>query len=264
MSIEKDISIILEKINLLEGEADLRKQYLDSRRISEDAYNKLLSIDPTPQKKYLEWMIKKYIIMGSKTENLEKFQSIRNYYELFNKNLVPKEKRDINSFKNLEELDDLIRDLANVKTGSEVRRYIKGDDINPEDIVFENDKVTVVMPKNKEDSCKYGKNTKWCTAASSSSNYFDDYYIRQRGALYYVIVKDPEKVAQLDLRIKCRVSACPAITDANLYDPKEHLSKIAVLTKRSGSKSFFDRHDNQLTKEQISPIFRALGIPFGE
>ena len=64
------------------------------------------------------------------------------------------------------------------------------------DIVFQNDKVVVAKPNNTATSCRLGKNTKWCTAATTASNMFNDYM--ERGVtLFYFLPKDSseEKLA---------------------------------------------------------------------
>ena len=53
----------------------------------------------------------------------------------------------------------------------------------------------VVIPKTHQAACKYGANTRWCTAAKDSSHYFDNY--SEQGPLI-IIIKKPRQVAMGD------------------------------------------------------------------
>ena len=58
-------------------------------------------------------------------------------------------------------------------------------------IVYQNDMVTVYEPHSMGASCKLGRDTRWCTAATQGDNQFSGY--QQRGVrLFYFIPKDPE------------------------------------------------------------------------
>jgi len=58
-------------------------------------------------------------------------------------------------------------------------------------IVYQNDMVTVYEPHSMGASCKLGRDTRWCTAATQGNNQFSGY--QQRGVrLFYFIPKDPE------------------------------------------------------------------------
>jgi len=64
----------------------------------------------------------------------------------------------------------------------------RGDDYT---IVYQNDMVTVYEPHSMGASCKLGRGTRWCTAATQGNNMFYDYV--QRGVrLFYFVPKDPE------------------------------------------------------------------------
>ena len=56
--------------------------------------------------------------------------------------------------------------------------------------VFENDKVRIVIPEDQTAACYYGQGTRWCTAAKTSSNYFNHY--SKDGPLYILLPKQPK------------------------------------------------------------------------
>ena len=87
-------------------------------------------------------------------------------------------KKDINQYKTLSELKNALSEYDN-----RVRREIKT--VDDADVVYEDDKMIVVMPKSYKASCQFGAGTKWCT--TSSSSYFEKY--NEDAKLFYFIDK---------------------------------------------------------------------------
>lgn len=58
-------------------------------------------------------------------------------------------------------------------------------------IIYEDDKVKVIKPLTLNGSCKYGFNTKWCTAMLERPEHFDSY--KRDGELYRFIFNDDKK-----------------------------------------------------------------------
>lgn len=72
------------------------------------------------------------------------------------------------------------------QTGRETKAAQKKDSI----VVHETDKLLVVIPLTKEASCFYGRETKWCTAATDEGkNHFNDYFGNKNVTLFYAIDK---------------------------------------------------------------------------
>ena len=57
------------------------------------------------------------------------------------------------------------------------------------DKVFENDRCLVVVPHTYEASCKYGANTKWCTASNKTDSHWQQ-NTKNNMKFYYIIPKD--------------------------------------------------------------------------
>ena len=120
---------------------------------------------------------------GLKTED---FYKVKEYLALFDKfiNKIPKENRDINKYKSLGDLYDVIKDFKEGDSTSktdELKR-IRNEEI---DLVYPGDEWKVYIPKTKRASCLIGKGTEWCTAADKSNNMFDHY--NNQGKLYVLI-----------------------------------------------------------------------------
>lgn len=212
---ENLISGILE-----EGISAVKQKYGD--KVPEEIIDELAEIDKTPQKKYLEWMVRMYL---KGVKDLEKFKIVNDFEELLKKNKIPSGERDIYRYKSLEDLNSVVQKYSTVKSKSEQKRIAK---VEGAEKVFENDKAVVYLIKSYEASCLIGANTKWCTTSRGSPATFYQYY--RRGNLYYVIDKVNNK-------------------------------KYAVYVDRAGEMSFYDELDNDLSEEEAREIFSELGVP---
>lgn len=130
-------------------------------------------------RKFLPWVVKMY----SKGEfEYTDLGLVSSYLEKFIDNSRKLEKKDINSYKSLNELDKALKDIKDVKGSREAKRDAKSG----AEKVYEDDKWVIIVPHTKEAAIQYGKGTKWCTAALND-NMFD--YYNSQGSLYIIINK---------------------------------------------------------------------------
>ena len=125
----------------------------------ESDFVKLLSCDPTKEKKYFEWVCKLYSKekLNIKEESSSTISSILEKYHSI-KNRITPEYKDINKFKSLTELSAfLIEFILNDKKSEE--NFL----LNGAQKIFEDNKLLIVKPFTFEASTKYGKSTQWCT-----------------------------------------------------------------------------------------------------
>jgi len=167
--------------------------------IPRDVFNQIVLCDPltvqvedNPEEQkyigpYSKWLLNLYVKGNLPLEDLYKAEE---YLEVFNtrRNLLPVELRDINKFKSLPDLFDVLQanGLYQKKTRSEVKREIRQgqEEINT---FYEDDEWIVVIPQTKEASIHIGQGTEWCTAARGTNNMFD--YYACNGNLYVFIRK---------------------------------------------------------------------------
>jgi len=214
--------------SLTEGVSQAKKLYVDTRKLSPRVFAKLVAYDPTEQKKYIEWIARVFFKERMHHEDLPKFEAIKKFDELCNKNVITQ--KDINQYANIEAVYDEVKKHEDVKTKGEEEREIKGN----AEAVFQNNKVVIIFPKDKEASCVYGKGTKWCTSADSSYNYFNRYFFDQYTNLYYILPKG---------------------------EYMQKYGKIAVAVERGGKKTYFDATDASHDDAWFRPIAKDLGIP---
>ena len=196
---------------LEESLATARKKYLDTKQMDQATFDSLTDADPTPTKKYLEWMCKQ-AVEGEATPD-EIIPVIAEFDDFVNRNQI--EHKDINSYNTFQELQakvDATKEKGDSK--SQQKKAIKKD----KNVVYEDENITVLVPQNHEQSRLYGANTKWCTAERTSTNW--DSYWAQGVKMYYIM-------------------------------DKKNNTKYAVAVYPSGEKKVFAANDSSMTMESL-------------
>jgi hypothetical protein len=157
---------------------DAKKKYPDHA----EYIDAMSAKDPSGNNKYLMWMAKQFNTDASNFSMSDQgkkiyVDTITDLVSKFHKSVQRLEKKDINQYETLDELDDTLEKLG--ATSKEKRQKKKEVAQEGSRIVYESDEYFVVRPETEEASCYYGQNTQWCISATESSNYFEDY--TQRG-----------------------------------------------------------------------------------
>ena len=139
--------------------------------------------DPTPNKKYTQWMARQF---GgpSATTTLEDVTStlsdyIHKFHKLNQKRRLQPPLNDINRYRDVYHLMDVLDDIPDDEQeakGQAQKAYQDSD-------------VSVIIPLDQEAACKYGRQTRWCTAAVHGTNYFNEY--NKQGPLYVLLPQKP-------------------------------------------------------------------------
>jgi hypothetical protein len=199
------------------------------RKIPESIFNEIVNLDPTPQKKYLQWMLMRYTEAGR--VDLGAFEVVTRFNDLVNKKLIKGEEADIFRYKTVETLYDFAKRFEDVKSHSEEKREIKEGGA---DVAFENDRCVIYKIKSIEASRLYGAGTKWCTTEAKSSYYFNNYYFKNAISLYYILPKG---------------------------EWAQKYGKVALAIEPGGQREIFDVLDNPLTKTKFVNYLKKLRIP---
>ena len=151
--------------------------------------NKFQIIDP-----YMKWIVEKYVNDGIRYfEDIHSktIPALLTYDSLKRKNKLKPEHRDIGKIKSLNELLDILGEYSeeNIKSGKEQDKEIeqKFYESGEAKLIYNDSEIKVIVPKTEKASCFFGRNTKWCTAATKGSNMFSEY--AEKGDLYIVLIK---------------------------------------------------------------------------
>lgn len=257
---------IMEAVNrepILEGMKRAKDLYVKTKKMPLSTFTKLVKADPTEKKKYIEWMCLVYIKNHMRLSDIRKFSALAVFDKLLQRNIIPVDKRDIGRYETIEQVDDTIRHFEEVQTTSSLKKGVRTiEDVKKEDIVFQNDFVYIVDPKTEEDSCKYGKGSRWCTAAlGGDRNYFNSYYGRQKTKLYYIIPfepfpQDPNTLTPEMLSYMERLGSISKEEYAG-----QVYNKVAVAVTLSSSKTYFDFFDRQMPEDEVTALLSHWQVP---
>lgn len=163
--------------------ADVLSNPDQQRKLANSALEQIEDADPSTNKKYTQWMARQYMTSEPAMEDVTSTLAdyVAKFHRLNTMRKLPPGENDINRYKTARQLY-LVMD-----------RY-------PDPVDVENDKgrarkeyedadVVVIVPEDETAACRYGRQTRWCTAAVHGSNYFEHY--NNRGPLYILIPKSP-------------------------------------------------------------------------
>jgi len=163
---------------------DRVSQIKEKYQISADIWPELISGSQAiaPNHKYLGWMANLIQRMGGSEVGFSHGALITileavSQFEKWKSHLPQK---DLYQYKSLEEVEEALENYKKEKT-----RNIKTHDES--EVVYEDDRFKVVVPRSHDASCYYGAGTKWCTATKGNDNHFSSY--DKEGKLFYILDK---------------------------------------------------------------------------
>ena len=194
----------LSQVLLESRKDDFLRMFRD--KFSDEQLKKVFSLSRqlAPNQKFLTFL-GNVVPTENFDESLSKAEKV---VEKFIKYQQALETRDINQFKSLEEIITAINNHEN-----KVRRTVKS--VDGADVVYEDDRFTVVTPQTHKASCYYGAGTKWCTASMNGTSHFDNYNVD--GKLFYILDKKAKS--------------------------NDKYYRVALLQKYDGDKTFYDAPD---------------------
>ena len=155
---------------------ELREKYPN---VTKTTFEIFVNGDKTKTKKYLPFMLSTWsngprlIKSDYLVELVNKFDDLLPYIK--NKDIYSEEYKDIKTFFRV------INDAEELK---DEKSFVREEHI---DVLIETDDFIFVHPKTHKGSCKYGANTKWCTASRNDEETFKAYM--KSGFLAYLISK---------------------------------------------------------------------------
>ena len=101
----------------------------------------------------------------------------------FHENQQRFQRKDINGYKNLIDLEEYIVLVKSEIRTSELKKAAK----NEKDIIYKDDRWLVISPKSHIASCAYGAGTKWCITTKDNDSYWKQY--SKNASFFFIIDK---------------------------------------------------------------------------
>lgn len=190
----KPENFLRNRIDILNEGVNTTKEYL-LKTVGEDRYEeifrKVLSIDPTKQKKYSDWIARQYVNTMGEIGNLKTI--IKQYDELNRRNLVPVEYRDINKLEDIEFLEDVVYQITSKD------KKVRNTSAEEEQIMNKESKVIVnqpdfkvIMPLTHKAWC-YWVPKLWCTSHNTPKGVEAFEMGENTGVKNWIIMDDSNK-----------------------------------------------------------------------
>lgn len=191
--------------------------------------------DPTPNKVYTPWLARMYAKGDTKLEDLNR-QDVLRIYDLGKKRrMIKPEHSDINRFKTYREFETMMFDNYEFDDIENIAK--KEEEKGKASKVYEDDNVIVIVPEDEAAACRYGRGSRWCTAAIRGQNYFDQY--NSQGKLYILIPKKPTHEGE-KYQLHFPTNQFMSETEIEMYLPD-------LLNKRfPGLIPFFKKHEPKI------------------
>lgn len=144
--------------------------------------------DPTQNKEYTPWLARMYAKSGGGVgiEDLNRGDLLGAFNTAKKRRMVKPEHADINRFKWYHDFEDAMEHHYNNFEDLDADQRPEGKASK----VYNDENVQVIVPEDEAAACKYGRETRWCTASTRGHNMFDQY--NRMGKLYILIPKNPK------------------------------------------------------------------------
>jgi hypothetical protein len=199
---------------------DLKKKY--SEKYDEETLDWILNISDLVDfnHKYTDFVLR--VINPKKDDVVWWAETIIEELKMFDKYKNQFEKKDINQYESYYELENAVDYFRKKEKEKELEGQV--------DKIYEDGTFLVVIPKTVEASCKYGSNTKWCTAAKNDNRF--ERYTKGSQRLYYIINKKKSSGS--------------------------NYSKVAIHFNDVKNKTYWDSADNPIGREGIDVLNYAF------
>lgn len=205
---------IYEQVLTEASKQQLRQQF---KNIDEDVFNKIFEADPYDGK-YAQWLLKIYEMGGLPLEDLYKATEYLTIYHKVKNKLDPKYKNihqsikkqvqyvdsfdgktkykyeKIPVFKSLQDLFKIIKPYK--EEGADLSNKEK---LKKENLVYEDEKWEVYIPRTYEASCQLGSGTEWCTATGKTRKHYDEYTMK---GTFFIFINKQNKKEKYQLHFK--------------------------------------------------------------
>ena len=225
------------------------KQYVSSGKLSQDELKKLIEIDPSKTRKYVGWMAKQWV-----QKNVTDIDELRNTVEEYN-TFLEKGKAKTKDIYQLKTFDLLKKEIDKINQSGE---GISVKDLESDyDVVMDTPELYIASPHTHEASRKLGlsafafrdcgdggKDSSWCTTYKAP-DHFNDYYYSSNVTFYYIKVKSPDMMEELNKAFGNKWA---------------NMVVVALAVLEDGQIDGYDGLDKQISKNDIKKYTEIIGI----
>jgi hypothetical protein len=156
----------------------------------------LESMDPTANKRYVQWLARQYINQQFKLEDAPRVKQILGYFT--ERDVIRDFKRrglgiDINQYDYRKLRTEVVTSAEGGidQSSSQIKIDLDYKNIKDMNVLYSGELGQLIVPKTESASCELGLGTNWCTAWTTDDNQFDNY--NKEGPLYVWIEPDGKK-----------------------------------------------------------------------
>lgn len=180
---------------------------------------------------------------------------INKFKDLAKRDIIKADDKDIGKWikGGWEQFSKFVDSHSETKSKREQSKEDKSDSI----VVHEDSDKMVVIPLSVDASCYYGKQTQWCTAATSSTNHFTDYFGQKEITLFYILRKDGAKFA---VAYSHGVNSFEAFDDEDASIDMEDIEEETGVTEDDIRKWYTDNSTGiEASREEVGNPLIQLG-----
>lgn len=190
---------LMERLNRI-----LEQGITDSNDVALDmeAVVKMANADPSKRGRYLRWMTDLYKHQSAElffedlykvTETLELFEKVKHNLTL--------DQRNVLNYKTCNDLWDVVKPFKGKQETILSKRQLRGDTpVDGEfDVLLDNEKYCVVVPKTHRAACYWGSGSRWCTAHDKYAGHYHNYADKGPLLILRYHGDDPKKNVQINI-----------------------------------------------------------------
>lgn len=165
-------------------------------------------LDPTRNKKYLDWVLR--LITKEKLPAEDHYKvstALKEFIRCHPMLRRDGHSLDINAYESLQELFRVLQPYEMEVSQAQLSKAERAEVDAQTEVIIDSEELLVVAPKTEKASCFWGRGTKWCTAATDAENAFTQYTDANGNGLFIFIDKKRPGV-------KYQLSSDGALADA--------------------------------------------------
>lgn len=187
-----------------------------------------LKLDPTRNKKYLDWVLRLIVQEKLPAEDHYKVPTALNEF-IRCQPMLRRDARslDINAYESLQDLFRLLRPYESELNPAQLSKTERAEIDAQTEVILDSEEFLVVSPKTEKASCFWGRGTRWCTAATDAENAFSQYTDANGDGLFIFIDKENPGA-------KYQLSSCGSLANAldfSLDAGDKEANRLFSLTK---------------------------------